>query len=105
MARMTNYVEEGLLPDLRPTIAEILEGLAMATAKPNWRRPYDEVLCRLSGAQTLRWCAAREAPSAEELQGEIGRLDDIIQAVYDALHGEDAMGVKLSEIRGAVSSW
>ena len=48
MARMTNYVEEGLLPDLRPTIAEILEGLAMATAKPNWRRPYDEVLCRLS---------------------------------------------------------
>ena len=95
------------LPDLRVTIAESMEALAFSgglhaiTMNDDF---YSETVRLLDGAQTLRWCAAREAPSIEELQAEIERLEDIIEAVDEAAGPSSLSAAKrLAEIRNLVA--
>lgn len=51
--------------DLRLTLADILEAGGL-----------------FHGAQTLRWCAARDAPSLQELQDEIDALRIEVERAY-----------------------
>ena len=82
------------LPDLRVTIAEGMEALGI-------RRYWDDdrEMYLLRGAQTLRWCAAREAPSVEELQAAL----DAAQTALEESEGvvEDL----IEDVRFAVSKW
>jgi hypothetical protein len=85
-----------LLPDLRATIAEGMEALGQRGYIPN-----DSAQ---RGADTLRWCAAREAPSVEELLAQIELLEDIIEAVDEAAQPSSLSAAKrLVEIRNLVA--
>ena len=89
------------LPDLRLTIAEGMTALAHAKAD-HWQPYMEAELMRLyNGAETLRWCAAREAPTVEELQAEVERLEDIIEAVDEAARPSESLSAakRLAEIR------
>ena len=93
------------LPDLRVAIAEGMEALArVGYAEPmrfHWDGDHEAILMR--GAETLRWCAAREAPSIAELQAEIARLEDLIEAVDEACLDDASPTERLAVIRDLVA--
>lgn len=92
------------LPDLRVTIAEGME--ALAAAQPRFSPDAPAVLAHRAraGAQTLRWCAAREAPSIiEDLQDDIADLKGIIMAVEDVCLGNASPTKRLAAIRNLVA--
>lgn len=84
------------LEDLRPTIADILDGYAR-TGPFSWIEPLADRIHR--GAETLRWCAEYE--SARERPAELERLVD---RVDKALELPKAAELR-AEIRAAVASW
>lgn len=91
------------LPDLRVTIAESMEALAMTVAG-RWPASDVEALRLMRGAKTLRWCAEREAPTIEELWAEIDQAWAIVSAVEDALDTPgQTMAQRMTRIREAVA--
>jgi len=93
------------LGDLRPVLADILDGLADAdpfyVRGARWVSP--DPASRMNrlrrGAATLRWCAEREMPSSvQELQEDVARLTeeaetrdarfaDLVDMVRDEVNG------------------
>ena len=72
------------LPDLRLTIAESMVALADAQAKrKHASRLRARGLKMRAGAETLRWCAAREAPTVEELQAEVDSLTFALEELIE----------------------
>ena len=95
------------LPDLRLTIAEGMEALAMSLPwyVPTWGQMVEvnpKLDRMLAGAETLRWCAAREAPTIEELQAEVDSLEDLIVAIDKAIDGPGSPTKRLADIRNLV---
>lgn len=86
------------LPDLRVTIAESMTALA-------WSLPGRLIKTQaahrrlIDGAETLRWCAQRDAPSYEEMKAD---RDAANEAREDA---EIIQGELVDNIRYAVSKW
>lgn len=82
------------LPDLRVTIAESMQALTNAheTDLERWA-------IALRGAETLRWCAEREAPSYEEMRDQLAIAED---ALEDA---QLTSGEIVDNIKYAVSKW
>lgn len=88
------------LPDLRVTIAESMTALADAQAKRNHAsrlRKRGELL--RAGAETLRWCAAREAPTVEELEAALDAAETALE------EGEGTVLDLVANVRFAVSKW
>jgi hypothetical protein len=107
---MTHYPYEHYEPDprdLRPVLADILEGLAEAHVRNDADCTLPATTCSaalgIRGAQTLRWCAAREAPTVDELLDEIAARDEIIAAIDDALTDDATATKRLAMIRELVS--
>lgn len=72
------------LLDLRVTIAESMVALTnrFETDPERWQ-------IALRGAETLRWCAEREAPSCDKLEATLRDLvDNVNYAVSKWLHAE-----------------
>lgn len=87
-----------MLPDLRPTIAEIFDGLSTLALL---NRGGAALAYRLrSGAETLRWSAERETWTTEELEGQISHLVNIIEEIEEIL---DRPSGKIKEIREVVA--
>ena len=82
-----------LLPDLRVTIAESMEALASTTTD------YRKMWSLHFGAGTLRWCAAREAPSVEELQAALDAAETALE------ESEGVVEDLIEDVRFAVSKW
>lgn len=99
------------LPDLRVTIAESMEALAdarLAQARRNDPADLHGESTRWwstkRGAETLRWCAEREAPTIEELQAEIDQAWAIVGAVAEAVDAPGkTMAQRMRAIREAVA--
>lgn len=89
----------GTLPDLRVTIAESMEALAarhhLRQGQINTRAAH----IAQAGAETLRWCAEREAPTAENDH----TIEDLVANVRFAVskweHGDECPAGQL-EARG-----
>ncbi len=84
------------LPDLRPLLADLLDDYARH-GPLNWIEPLADRIHR--GAQTLRWCAEREAPTVVELQAEVGRLADELEETRE--NRDDLV----ANVRYAVREW
>lgn len=96
------------LPDLRLIIAEGMEALAnaipmdMPTTYAKAKAELAEYTQLTDGAETLRWCAAREAPTVEELQYQVDSLEDLIVAIDKAIDGPGSPTERLADIKNLV---
>lgn len=98
--RMTAYTDDATLPDLRPTIAEIFDGLSTSALLNRGGAALADAYRLRSGAETLRWSAERDAWTTEELEGQISHLVNIIEEIEEIL---DRPSGKIKEIREVVA--
>jgi hypothetical protein len=89
---------EDTLPDLRVTIAESMYALALRIATTP-ESENDRAMRLINGANTLRWCAAREAPSVEELLAEVKLLTEAVE------EAEDNVADLVANVGLAASKW
>jgi hypothetical protein len=97
---------EDTLPDLRVTIAESMEALADARLASARRSDLADLhgestrwWAAKRGAETLRWCAAHEAPSVEELLAEIASVREAHEEAEE--HASDLV----DNVKFAASKW